>query len=357
MTISEPNPSALSPRSALPARRRCRLRMARLLALPCVLALLAAPAAFGKTLKIATVSPDGSPWMTVLRAAASDIDAATEGRVKLKFYPGGVQGDDKRVLSRIRIGQLHGGIILTSAFGAIYPDIQAYNLPMAFRSLGEVDAVRAAMDDTLLAGVRAHGFEAFGIAEVGMAYPMSTRPARTVADARKLKVWTPRGDEPSRRLLEAFEIAPVPLTISEVLAGLSTGLIDAVASPPVAALPLLWHTRLKYVLDLPLLYVYGLFTVSSRSLDGIGDADLDALRRILGAAIAEVNRRNRADHDAARQALAAQGLEFIVPTDAERAEWQRYGALAAERWQDKGFISDGIRAQMQDILATLRAAP
>ena len=45
---------------------------------------------FAIELKIATVSPDGSVWMTALRDAAKQIAAGTENRVRLKFYPGGV---------------------------------------------------------------------------------------------------------------------------------------------------------------------------------------------------------------------------------------------------------------------------
>lgn len=308
-----------------------------------------------KTLKIATVSPDGSAWMKVLRAAAADVDAATEGRVKFKLYPGGVMGDDAQVLRKIRIRQLHGGIVTTTVFGDIYPDVQIYNLPMAFRSLDEVDAVRKALDPLLVAGLAEKGFVAFGIAEVGMAYPMSTKPARTVADARKLKVWLPQGDAPAARLLKAFRIAPTPLTIGEVRIGLQTGLIDTVAAPPVATVPLLWHTRLKYVLDLPLMYIYGLFVVSESNLQGIDAADREAMLRIMGEATAVADRRNRADHDAAWRTLANQGLEFIRLTPAELDDWRGYVDKAPERWVEVGMISKPMYTKLIEVLAEIRS--
>ena len=316
-----------------------------------------AAAATAKTLKIATVSPDGSSWMKILRAAATELDAATEGRVKLKYYPGGTMGDDARVLSRMRVGQLHGGLVLTSAFANLYGDIQVYNLPMVFRGLHEVDAVRQTIDPMLKAGFRDHGFAALGLAEVGMAYPMGTRRARTVAEARQLKVWAPQGDQPSLRLLEAFKITPFQLPISEVLTGLTTGLIDTVASPPVAALPLLWHTRLRYVLDLPLMYVYGTLVVSERSLRGIAPDDVESLEGIVGQAIARADRRNRADHDAARQALADQGLEFIELTPTELAEWRSLADAATAQWVAEGVISKGIYAAITERLCEVRAEP
>ncbi|MEW8664179.1 MAG: TRAP transporter substrate-binding protein DctP, partial [Candidatus Thiodiazotropha sp.] len=44
----------------------------------------------GTTLKIATLAPDGTSWMKEMRAAAKQIQQQTEGRVRIRFYPGGV---------------------------------------------------------------------------------------------------------------------------------------------------------------------------------------------------------------------------------------------------------------------------
>ena len=65
-------------------------------------------------LKIATLSPEGSSWMKIMRKAAADVDQATTGRVKLKFYPGGVMGNDAAVLRKIRIRRLPSGSLRSS---------------------------------------------------------------------------------------------------------------------------------------------------------------------------------------------------------------------------------------------------
>ena len=67
----------------------------------CVLmagALMSLTSTHATTLKIATLSPEGTAWMKMLRQAASNIEQRTDGSVKLKIYPGGVMGDDKAVL-------------------------------------------------------------------------------------------------------------------------------------------------------------------------------------------------------------------------------------------------------------------
>ena len=41
-------------------------------------------------LKIAALAPDGSSWMESLKAAGDRIEQATDGTVRVRFYPGGV---------------------------------------------------------------------------------------------------------------------------------------------------------------------------------------------------------------------------------------------------------------------------
>ena len=348
-------PTAISSKARLRsirgAPRRCLLLAAIALVAP-----FAAAASEAKTLKIATESPDGSSWMRVLREAVAEVEAATEGRVLFTIYPGGSRGDDAQVLRRIRSRALHGGLVTAAVFNSIYKDVQIYNLPMAFRNFDEVDAVRAAMDSELLAGLAEKGFECFGIAEVGMAYAMSTQPARTVADGRKLKVWTPQGDVAAARTLEAFGIAPIPLTIADVQSGLQTGLINTVAAPPVAAVPLQWHTQLKYVVDLPLMYIYGLFVVKADALRGIDEADLAVLRTTMRAAVARADRLNRSDHDAVWQVLQNQGIKVVVPSPAEVADWRSHAEAASAEWVEGGIVGRDIYASLTTKLAELRSA-
>ena len=307
-------------------------------------------------LKISTTSPPGSPWMNVLSEAVADVEAATEGRVKFRVYHSGSQArDDTSAIRRIGMNQLQGALVTAAVFNRRYADAQIYNLPMAFRSLAEVDAVRESMDPVLIAGLREIGFEAFGVAEVGMAYAMSKKKARTVADGRRLKVWAPSNDPAALRTLQAFGLSSQSLDIGAVWPSLSTNLIDTVAAPLVAVVPLQWHTQLKYLVDLPLMYIYGLFVISNRALERVAEPDLEAMRRILGAAVAEADRRNREDLASIRETLKRQGMEFITPTAEEKADWESYGKAASEQWVKKGVIGADIYAMLTTNLAAIRA--
>ena len=129
----------------------------------------AMPFGHAATLKIATLSPDGSGWMKMLRKHGKAIEERTAGAVKLKFYPGGVMGDDKAVLRKMRVGQLHGAVLTSGGLSQVYPDINLYGLPMMFESDAEIDHVRSTLDEQRMAGLGQNKFVGFGFAEVGFA--------------------------------------------------------------------------------------------------------------------------------------------------------------------------------------------
>ena len=201
--------------------------------------------------KIATLSPEGSVWMQKMREGAEELARKTENRVKIKYYPGGVMGDDKAVLRKIRIGQLHGGALVGGSLSRFYPDNQIYNLPLKFRSFEEVDYVRKHLDQRIAQGLEKGGFVTFGIAEGGFAYVMSTVPIRTVVEMRRQRVWIPDNDTMILETVKAFDITPFPLSIADVQAGLQTGLINTVTTPPIGAVALQWHTQINYLMYEP----------------------------------------------------------------------------------------------------------
>ena len=291
------------------------------------------------TIKMATESPDGTVWMTLLREAGAKIEQETAGRVELKIYPGGVMGDDATVMRKLRIGQLQAAILTTGTFGQIFPDAQLYNLPMQFANFEEVDYVRERMDEMLRQGLEENGFICPGLAEVGMAYAISRRPVHSIRDASGIKLWTPVGNVAAVKAITAFGISPVPLAITDVLAGLQTGLIDAVAAPLVGALALQWHNQLDYILDLPFMYIYAPMVLPERSFKRIGDADQAIVRRLLGEAVRAADARNRLDHHAVRAVLRKQGLSFIQPSAAQVGQWQSRANSASLEWLKDGIVN------------------
>ena len=109
-------------------------------------------------LKIATITPEGSQWMTDMRAGAKETKERTDGRVQFKYYGGGIQGNDTKVLGKMRIGSLQGGAFTPTSLQALYPDLNLLGLPMMFESEEEAAYVRGFLDEKLKVGLEEAGF-------------------------------------------------------------------------------------------------------------------------------------------------------------------------------------------------------
>jgi len=274
-------------------------------------AVLLATTAEAEVLKIATVTPEGSAWMKQMRDSAQEIKQRTSGRVEIKYYGGGVMGNDTKVLGRIRIGSLQGAAVTPSAVASMYPDMNLLGLPLIFDSEEEAAYVRSRIDAKLSAGLEEAGFVNFGFAAGGFAIVMSNTPIRTLGDLKGKKVWVPEGDNISYKSMEALSLSPVTLPLTDVLTGLQTGLLDIVTMSPIGALVLQWHTKVKYVTELPLVYTIGMMVIDARAFRKLSPEDQAVVREVMTATYREFDRQNLIDNREAREALLNAGIESV----------------------------------------------
>jgi TRAP-type C4-dicarboxylate transport system substrate-binding protein len=322
-----------------------------------LIAFLVAPTVGAQSvrLKIATMAPDGTIWMKGLQQAADEVKVRTDGRVSFRFYPGGTMGADSAVLRKIRIGQLHGGVVLAGSLADVDPDLEIYSLPLLFRSTGEVDFVREQMDQILIDGLEKKGFVSFGLTETGFTYLMSAKPTRTFDDLKGRKAWMMQDDPVSLAIVEAAGLSPVPLPISDVLTGLQTGLIDTVAAPPAGAIALQWFTKAKYLTDLPITYVCGTTVVGAKAFSRISAEDQEIVREVMVRSIRELDETSRSDNEKALKALAGQGVEFVDPTDETYDQWEEIAATATKKLVGQRDYDPATMAMVENLVTAYRA--
>jgi TRAP-type C4-dicarboxylate transport system substrate-binding protein len=303
---------------------------------------------------VATLSPDGSFWMKTMREAGKEVEAATDNRVKFKWYPGGVMGDDKAVLRKMRVGQLQGAALPMGELLSFYPDSQAYGIPFLFNSYEEVDYVRSQLDDSLITGFAEGGMEVLGIAEGGFGYFLTAEPVRVPADLQQQKVWVPQNDVVSARLAQSIGVTPIPLTLPDVLPGLQTGLVNTVAVSPMGAIVLQWHTRVAHITDIPLMYFCGVISLTGKSFNKLSADDQAVVRAVFGRAFKLIDERNRMDNVKAFEALTNQGVETVVLTHAERDAWLAMQAPGEQMMQSEGQLSTEALERIKGLVEAFR---
>jgi TRAP-type C4-dicarboxylate transport system substrate-binding protein len=232
-------------------------------------------------------------------------------------------GNDAQVLRKIRIGQLQGGAFTAGGLAERYGGLNLYGIPLLFNSLDEIDAVRAQLDPEIAANLDRAGFATFGFIEGGFANLLSNEPIRTVEDMRRKKVWVPEGDTISFLAMETMGLSPSVLPVTDVLTGLQTGLIEIAFASPVAALVLQWHTKVKYITDLPVSYSMGVFAIDKRVFSALSAEDQQVVREVMGRYIEALDREARDDNRKAAEVLARSGLQTVAVNEADVAGWRR----------------------------------
>mgnify|MGYP001814995983 FL=1 len=308
-----------------------------------------------QTIKLATIAPESSSWMKDMKAGAASIEEHTEGRVKFKFYGGGVQGNDKQVQRKMRTGQLHGGAFSSGGLNRFHKDADIFSLPMLFRTVDEARYVRGELEPEIRQRLEDAGYVNFGLAAAGFAYMMTNEPASSLTDLSGRKVWIPEDDPIGFAALRALGVAPVVMPVTDVMTGLQTDLLDSVTAPPVGAVVFQWHTRVKYITDVPLAYVYAALLIDKRVFSKVSPEDQAIVREVMEGIYRKFDKYGVSDNDAAMQALLESGLETVSPNPAEVREWQGIVNRSHRELGEKGVFDIALFDRIQSMLESYRS--
>lgn len=325
--------------------------------LACMLALSAPPLLAEQTyeLKFATLAPEGTTWMNLIREWAIQVKKESNGRLVFKIYAGGVQGDEPDVIKKIRFGQLHGGAFTGYGIGRIYSPTRVLELPFLFEDIDEIDYVRNKFMPQIEQGYRDNGYELLGWMEVGFIYFFSKEPIRSVDDLKERRIWHWQGDTLGEAFFAASGLSPVPLSIIDVYTSLSTGLIDTVYTPPLGAIALQWFTKTSYITNVPMANGIGSLVVSRKFFQDLPQ-DLQKLLKRTGQDIGErLITATRNENEQSMDVLREMGMQLVTDTeDLESAEVMEISKRAGKDLMDKGYIPEAVIDQVNGWISEYR---
>ncbi|MEX0602988.1 MAG: TRAP transporter substrate-binding protein DctP, partial [Bacteroidota bacterium] len=243
------------------------------------------------------------------------IRAESNGRMGFRIYSGSVQGDEKDVLRKIRIGQLQAGGFTGVGMGEIAPKVRILDSPFLVRSYEEVDHLYREFDKEFQKAFEDGGYVLLGWAEVGFVHVFTRNLIQKPEDLRSLKIWTWEGDPVALAAFSTLNINPISLSITDVMTSLQTGLIDAFYTSPLAAIYLQWYTRVKYMIDAPLADAAGAVLISKRYFDQLPPDLQEILIRNGRKYMATLTRLSREENREAIGTLQKNGIT-VVPVQA-----------------------------------------
>ena len=199
------------------------------------------------TIRFASLAPHGSPWMKVMRAWDKSLQKATDGKVRLRFYSGGSQGDERDFVRKIRAGQMDAAGISTTGLGMIVRPVLVLSAPGVATTYEQLARIRVKMTDKFGEMFMKAGFKLLAWGDGGPSRLFSMTEFAKPADFKTRRPWAWKDDPVFAAYVRGTGANPVLMGVNEVYGGLQTGMIDTVPSSAIGAVALQWYTKLKYM--------------------------------------------------------------------------------------------------------------
>lgn len=319
-----------------------------------ILLLSAIPVQSGENsvvLKIATLAPEGSSWSKALDTLNDEVRQKTADKVRFRIYPGGVMGDERDMLRKMHIGQIHGAVLTSSGLSALFSETDVFQIPFMFNSYDEVDYVVDKMTAFFEKGFDDNGYVLFGWSEGGFVYLMSTKPIVTLADLKNNRIWTWADSPMARAIFEEAQVPAIPLSVPDVLVGLQTGMVDVVYAPPSAAISLQWFTKVKYLTNVPLIYLLGGLVVKKSAVQQISPSLQAVLAESVQRHMKPLKLQIRKENQEAIQVMQTHGVKLVDPRQDQVAEFKKLSNRAMQRIGGHTFSEEVLKqvtAHLQD---------
>ncbi len=298
-----------------------------------------ATAAKKTTLKFATLAPDGSAWDKLLKQMGSEWQTETDGRVKVRIYPGGVAGDDPDVVRKMRIGQLQGAALTVAGLTSIDEVFNVFSIPLFFDSIDEFLYVRGKLTPLIRERVEAKGFKFVNWGHGGWIHVFSTRPITSVNDMNNIKFFTWAGDDRMAQVYSSVGFSPVPLAVTDIMTGLETGLIEAMPTTPFAALALQWYRQVPYMVGLGLAPLVGGNVVSLKAWEKLSPQDQQVILTSSQASEDALTHDIQVGDVEAIEAMKEKGLT-VLEVDRNDPGWTNTAARFATEMQKELVPAD-----------------
>ena len=186
--------------------------------------------------RIGTVAPKDSLWHQTLKQIRQDWQRSSGGAIQVTIYAGGTLGDGPEMVRKVRAGTLQGVGLSSVGLSRIDSGVSALQVPMMLSSYEELDYVRDRIAPQLERRIEEKGFKVLNWADAGWVHTFATEPISTPDGLRKMKLFTSAGDPESERLYKELGFRVVPLSLTDLVTSLQTGIINAFNVPPLFAL-------------------------------------------------------------------------------------------------------------------------
>ena len=322
-----------------------------------VLGLAPAQAEYKEEYRVSTVVGAPMPWGLTAEKWGELVAERTDGRIKMKVYPGVqlVQGDQTREFTAIRRGVIDMAVGSTINWSPQIAEMNVFSLPFLMPDYKAIDALtKGEVGKRIFQRIEENGVVPLAWAENGFReVTNSKKPIRKPEDLQGLKMRVV-GSPIFNDIYTALGANPTQMSWADAQPALTTGAVDGQENPLTIYSVLNMQevgqkhvTLWRYLAD-PLILVvnqdvWNSFTPEDQEI--VRQSALDA-----GAYGVEVARKGLTEDDTSLfDEIKAKGVEIISLTDDERKAFADATRPVYDAW--RGRIGEDLVKLAEDSIA------
>jgi len=300
-------------------------------------------------IKLATFAPANSAWHKALLEMGDAWTKTTGNRVTLRVYPGGTLGTEASTVKMMSpsVNELQAALLLPPGLARIDDAVDVFGMPFFLESDEEMRAVFAALRPMMTERIEKQGYKVLHWGNAGWVQLFSKTEIRTLADLKKVKLYTTEGDDKSVQWYKSNGFQPIPLSFNDMVGGLKRGMIDAAPSPAYGASMLQLFRDASYMLDVKLAPLLGATVMTNAAWNRISAEDRPKI--LAEAAKLEQRFMNEAPTlDAtAIGTMKQRGLKVTTLSPAATAEFRKTAETLVASMRGTTVPADVFDAAMQ----------
>ena len=257
----------------------------------------------------------GHPQVMMIERVAADVKAKTNGRIDIQGFPNGQMGSSRDMIEAVSNGTQQIVTEGAANFGAWIPSISVTEAPYIWKSPSHLIN---ALNGPLLEKYNEQLIKARGMRILGAVYygtrhlTTSNRPAKTVDDAKGLKVRVPENDV-FKAMAESWGAKPTPMNFNELYLALKTGTVDGQENPLPTIKSGKFHEVQKYIILTGHVMTPRLVVVNEAFWQKIPAADRKVVEDVLKTHMAWADAEIQKQEVALLDEFKAAGVTIIEP--------------------------------------------
>lgn len=320
-----------------------------------LLAFASTAAADTRELRLASTAPEGTAWARVFKTFGREVEHGSQGAVVVKWYLGGIAGDETEAAARIKRRQIDGIASAGPFCELAAPAFAVFALPGLYTSDEEVDAVTHDLRDVVDAQFRQHGLVNLGNPNLGASIVLARNAASTLDELRRVPLYYWVVEQTKGAFLTEMGMRTHPLEVERAGAAYEAGDIDGFVSVPTGVLAFQMSARARWFIEPRSDYLVGCLAVRSDVFDSLPAAHQQTIQAAAARAAIQLSELVRAqDRALLGGVFQKQGLKRMPAAAALQRAWFDAARQARERIASK-LIPAPLIARVNDILTRLRA--